>query len=881
MTSLIGRTLAHYRITAAIGAGGMGEVYRATDTKLGRDVALKILPDAFAHDADRLARFRREAQVLASLNHSDIAQIYGLEEADGRHALVMELVEGPTLADRIAQGPLPVDEAIAIARRIAGALEAAHEQGIIHRDLKPANIKVREDGTVKVLDFGLAKALDPAGPSRSTSDSTSPTLTSPAMTAMGVILGTAAYMAPEQARGRPVDKRADIWAFGVVLFEMLTASRLFAGDSITDVLAGVITRDPDWTRLPASTPPAVRRLLSRCLERDPKRRLRDIGDAGADLDDRSTDAPVSRRAPVSTFARALPWGLFVAAALVSIWSLWPRPDDGPLREAINFDLGLPAGVEPDVMSPGGAAISPDGRSVAVVGVTRGVRHCFVRRIDGPGFVEVAGSSGANSVTFSPDSRSLAFMSTGSTLTVASLVDQQRRQVASGGQVTVGVAWSEAGIVFGRSRTLWIVSPDGGQPRALTTLDETRGEILQEHPLVTPNGRFLLFASETAERGGERIEALPLGGGARHVVVERATTPVWSPSGHLLFARDGAVWAAPFDQRTATLTGEAAPVVPRGTIEPGALDELGLWLSPAGTLLYLPQGFFDQRVVSVARDGAALELGLPAGRYTNPRLSPDGRQLLVESRDSALEVLDLARGTHARLTAAAFGTFFSCWTTDGARVVFRRLDSPYWVAADGSERGGILPKSTVNDMPSAPGPDSDSVLVVRIRPETAADIFLMSVSGAFDPKPLVATPAYEGGPQLSPDGRWLLYQADTSGQAEIYVQRYPALDRPWQVSEGGGVQARWRADGREIFYRSGQQVMAVTMDPSGGQPAFGKPTALFTDEYEFGYGASIPNYDVTRDGRFIMVRRGASGGRFRVITNWTEELQQILASGGVR
>lgn len=450
-------------------------------------------------------------------------------------------------------------------------------------------------------------------------------------------------------------------------------------------------------------------------------------------------------------------------------------------------------------------------------------------------------------------------------------------MASGADVIGGLVWS----VFVRGGALWIVSPDGGAPRALTVLDAARKEVLHDRPLVLPGERFVLFACLTTEPGAERIEAVPIGGGKRSVIVERATTPVWSPTGHLLFARDGAVLAAPLDPRTASLRGAAISVIPSGAVETLTSGDLGLRLSSTGTLLYVPAGFTDKRVVSVGRDGAALALDLPAGRHTNPRISPDGRRLLVESGNSVIETLDLARGTRARLTAAALGTNFPAWSADGKRVVFRRFNSPVWAAADGNGDASPMPGATFNDIPASPGPDPDSVIVVRIRPETSGDVFLMLISGAFEPKPLIVTPAYDGGPQLSPDGHWLLYQSNTSGQPEIYVRRYPELDRQWQVSEGRGVHGRWSRSSREIYYRNGHDIVAVPMTASGAEPVFGKPTALFADEYDFGRNISIANYDVSPDGRFIMLRRGANGGKMRAVANWTEELKRLLASGGVR
>jgi eukaryotic-like serine/threonine-protein kinase len=874
-----GTRIGPYEITAAVGAGGMGEVYRARDTNLNRQVAIKVLPAAFAQDTDGVARLRREAQVLASLNHPHIASIYGLEAADGTLALALEFVEGDDLAQRLARGAIPMDEAVGYARQIVDALEAAHEKSIVHRDLKPANIKVTPQGIVKVLDFGLAKAYGGDEESSGSYRSESPTLTIHA-TEAGVILGTAAYMSPEQARGKSIDKRADIWAFGVVLFEMLTGRGLFRGETTTDTLAAVMTREPDWAALPASAPAGVRRLLARCLERDPKKRLRDIGDARPDLED--TREPVGLAGATTASAwRASPWVVAVTAVVLAAWATWARPPrDVSAPEVMHVDIAFPANVEPVLpLSTSALAVSPDGRSVVMVGAAGGVRRLFLRRLDRPESREVPGSTSANAAGFSPDGSSLAFVLSNGTIVRLSLSDFERKLLVNDADLGGGVVWSPAGIVFGRHGALWIVSPDGRQPRALTVLDAARKEVLHDHPMVPPGERVVVFASLTAVPGEERLEAVALDGGKRSVIVERATTPVWSPTGHLLFARDGAVLAAAFDPQTATLLGPAVLVMASGLVAGVGSGDLGFRLSSTGTLLYLPAGFNANRLVSVARDGAALTIDLPTGHYEDPRVSPDGRRVLFDSDDSTVEALDLARGTTSRLTPAALGTNFPTWSSDGTRIAFRRFNAPLWAPADGSGVATPVPGG-VNDLPSSPGPDPDSLIAIRVRPETSADVFLMSFSGAFEPKPLVTTPAYEGGPQLSPDGHWLLYQSDASGQPEVYVRRFPALDRQWQVSEGGGVQARWNRLSREIYYRNDRHILAVTMDASGANPVFGKPTALFADEYDFGRGISIANYDVGPDGRFLMLRRDASNASLRAVINWTEELKQILAAGGV-
>jgi serine/threonine-protein kinase len=695
-----------------------------------------------------------------------------------------------------------------------------------------------------------------------------------------MILGTAAYMSPEQARGKAVDKRADIWAFGVVLHEMLTGQALFAsGDTLPDTIAAVMTREPDWNVLSKDTPPHVRRLLRRCLCKDAKNRLRDIGDARIALEEGGDAAPegVPQRPP-NRLRRALPWAM--AAAVIAGWALW-HPTGTARREVMHLDISYPPNVEPFPGVPGAFAISPDGRSIAMIGVRDGARRLYVRRLDRAEAAEINDTHGVNSVVFSPDSASVVFFPITRSVTRLSLADRQRAIVTTGADVTSPFAWGPGEIVYTRGGALWAVPAKGGAPRQLTVLDAGRHEVLHTDTAVFPGTRTVLFTSLTTEPGSEQIEAVPLDGGRRSVVIEHAMAPVWSPTGHLLFGRDGAVWAAPFDPGSATVRGAAVPVIPVGVVGTEFSGSPAFQVSSTGTLVFMPADFAYKRVVSVARDGSELTLNLPPNRYGNPRISPDGRRLLIETDSSVIETLDLARGIRAKLTAAALGTEYPVWTADGKAVVFKRYNVPFWAAADGSGQAGPVPSGTINDTPASAGPDADSILVVRNQPETSGDIFLMSISGKFQPKPLLVTSAYEGGAQLSPDGRWLVYQSNETGQPEIYVRRYPALDRGWQVSEGGGVHARWSATGREIYYRGGQHMMAAAFDASGAEPTFGKPTALFADEYDFAGNVSIANYDVTRDGRFIMLRRGTRGGRLRAVINWTEELKHVLAAGGVR
>ena len=863
----------------------MGEVYRAVDTRLRREVAIKVLPPTFSADPERIARFEREAQLLASLNHPSIAQVYGFEsvrltDGSAAHFLSMELIRGEDLDARFQRGPVPLDETLSIALQIAEALEDAHERGIVHRDLKPGNIKVTPEGRVKILDFGLAKSsVTEAAAHLSGSSPHSLTM---AHTEAGFILGTAAYMSPEQARGNPVDRRTDVWAFGVVLFEMLTSRRLFKGDTTTDVLAAVMKEPVPFERLPAATPPSIRRLLTRCLERDPKRRLRDIGEARIVLEAPASDRADERRyVPAgSRLLWAAPWVLAAAAMALAVWALSWRVDDAP-PDVVHLDIVFPENVEPVAGRQGGIAISPDGKAIAMVGFKNGQRRLYVRRLDTPDATDISGTSGGG--VFSPDGASIAFISNSTVLTRVSLADGQQTALASGGDFVTGVSigWGTRDVFFIRSGSIWTVPANGGKVRQLTTLDPTQGEVLHADPLPLPRDRFVLFSRITSSPGGARIEAIPHEGGQRFVVVDGASTPVWSPTGHLLFGRDGALWAVPLDPATATTTGPAVQVIPAGTIGTIRTGSLGFQVSTTGTLAYVPANFDSKRLVIVGRDGSELPLGLPPGSYGNPRVAPDGRRIAFERDGSVVEAVDLARGTRAVVMPAAVGTNFPVWTADGANLVSRRFNVPFWAAADGTGRAGPIPHGDANTSPGSAGPDGDTIIAVRLLPETAGDLYLLSVRGAFPPKALVATPSYEGSPHLSRDGRWLAYQSNASGTPEVYVRRYPSLDRAWQVSEGGGVQVRWSRASNEIFYRANQQIVAVAFDGSGDEPVLGKPTTLFADVYDFGQGLTIPNYDLTSDGRFLMLRRGTQGGTLRVILNWTEELKGAINRGAVR
>jgi serine/threonine-protein kinase len=878
-----------YVIAAQIGAGGMGEVYRARDTKLKREVAVKILPSSLAADPDRLARFQREAEVLASLNHPNIAHIYGLEDAPSTgsgqaaiKALVMELVEGPTLADRIAQGAIPLDEALPIAKQIAEALEAAHEQGIVHRDLKPANVKVRSDGTVKVLDFGLAKALGPAeaghyarggaGADRSVRlqpDLTAaPTITGPAMmTGAGIILGTAAYMAPEQARGRSVDKRADIWAFGVVLYELLTGERLFKGDDLTETLASVVKDQPDVSKAPAR----VQRLLKKCLEKDPRKRLRDIGDAWELLEGETPRAAASTGA---RWGRALPWALAGALAVTSLALLVvPRGDAPPARAATRMELNLPAGVELFALTGNTVAVSPDGTRVAFVGVLGGVRQVYVRLFDGFEAVPLRGTDNAGVCFFSSDGRSVGFITADFVLRKVSLADGLVATVVTDAGIE-GAAWGpDDRIVFVRAGTLWQVSASGSAPKPLMTPDAGPQGRVHAWPAFLPGADAVLFAAVDGRSGDARIEAVVLATGERRVLVERGTFPRYVPSGHLIFYRDGELLAAPFDVARLQVTGSPTRViddVPQTGVGTPLAD-----VSGTGTLVYAPTTA-TSRLVWVSRQGAEQPMIDTLRSYANPRLASNGSRVLVQVGD--LWIQDLARATFTRLTSGErIGDgAFPVWTPNG-RVVFRTATGLRTLAVDGSGPPEVIAGTTSSDYPGSVSSDGERLIFVRISADSSGDIYIASLRG--DPKisPVLKTSAYEGSARLSPDGRWLAYSSNESGQMEVYLRPFSGPDRKWQVSTQGGTQPVWNPNGRELFYRSGSRMMVVALS-AGAEPTLSPPRLLFEQRYAFGSGITIANYDVSPDGqRFVMVKEDSSSSRLNVVLNWFDELTRLVTT----
>jgi len=900
-----GTRLGPYEVTALIGEGGMGKVWRAHHTALRRDDALKVLPDAFASDPDRLARFRREAQVLASLNHPNIAHVYGLEQADGVQALVMELVEGPTLADRIAQGPILVDEALPIAKQIAEALEAAHEQGIIHRDLKPANIKLRPDGTVKVLDFGLAKALEPASGGVRVDATASPTMTSPAlMTGIGMLLGTGAYMSPEQARGKPVDKRSDIWSFGCVLYEMLTGRRAFEGEDVADTVAAIVRGQPDWNAL-AGLPATVRAVLRSCLQKDLQRRLRHIGDARVYLEELSTSEVgpdlgrhVAGRTPL--WRRAVPAvaGAFLIAALGGYigWMLRTVP----ARQAARFIIPIPSGTGLEITRHV-VAISPRGTHIAYTANGR----VYVRALDQLEAVPIQTSGGpaSSSPFFSPDGQWIGFYQGG----------QVKRVSVSGGAPIVvcaagnpfGFSWTEGDvIVFGQGPNgIMRVPAGGGTPEVLVKVDE--GESAHG-PQLLPGGRAILFTLRPHGAGTwneAKIVVQSLDSGERKVVIQGGRDARYLPTGHLLYALRGTLLAVPFDINSLAVTGMPVPLVENVAL--AVAEQTGAAhysVSGNGTLVYiLDQGNASEarRLLTwVDRQGREEPLKVPPRAYRYPQLSPDGQRVAVDIQDEQVDIWiwHVTGETLTRLTLEPSQESYPVWTADGRRVIFGSDRSGpvnlFWQPADGTGTVEQLTDSQNNHVPMSVSPDRAAV-VVREQAPGGGDfgLLLLGLGGERRPRSLVQTPFHDLNGVVSPDGRWLAYQSTESGRGEIYVRPFPNVDEGrWQVSTEGGTRPLWARSGQELFYLTldGDALMSV---PISGALAFkaGTPQKLldtrtyYTPAAMLGIGITPGRtYDVSLDGRrFLMIKpqnqndERASPLSFTVVQDWTEDLKRLV------
>jgi len=890
-----GTRIGSHEIVSPLGAGGMGEVYRARDTRLNRDVAIKVLPHEFTLDPERLARFTREAQLLASLNHPNIAAIYGLEEtavgAAPSQALVLELVEGPTLADRIAGAPLPIDEALAIARQIAEALEAAHEQGIVHRDLKPANIKVRPDGRVKVLDFGLAKLTGrdtaaPASASASGSDSKvahSPTFLptiSPAETAVGAVLGTAAYMSPEQARGRAADKRSDVWAFGCVLFEMLTGRRPFEAPDVSGTVAAILERQPPWERLPAKTPPLILRLLHRCLEKDPKQRLRDVADARFDIED-ALAAPAEQSADRrATASKALTAAIVMVTAIATAALVWfLKPPAAPPGGNAGLARLLIAPAEPMPENEGVLVISRDGRRVAYAAGPAGKQRLYVREIDQFANTAVPESEGVMSATFSPDGQSIAFVAERKLRTVA---------LAGGAPLTLRDRVDGPGLMWTGDRTIlynpgtavgiWRIAVTGGEPDEVTKPGPT--DNFQRFPEMLPGGKALLFSAQ----GGVNDDSVYVESLQTHErrLVVKGSAPHYLPTGHLAFVQGGTLFAVRFD--LARLEAKGTPVTLLEGVRQTRVGQPLVGYSDVGSIVYVATttDAGSNTLVWVDHAGNEQPAGASSRPYAQPRLSPDGTRLVTAMRGNSedLWLLDLARGTSSRLTADS-STSFPVWTPDGRRLTLASAKggsySIYWRPFDGSAPDEPLMTGKWPYYPFSWAPDGKSLALVSVNPRTLQDIQVLQVDRKGTTQPFVETPFREGAPVFSPDGKWIAYVSDDTGRFEIYVRPFPGPGEKVPISTDGGNEPVWPRNGRQLFYREGDGVMAVDVELKPTL-SVGKPRKLFDKPYERSI-ALWPNYDASPDGqRLLMVRRerqATPATHINVVLNWLDDLKQRL------
>jgi eukaryotic-like serine/threonine-protein kinase len=906
----VGTRIGPYEVGAAIGEGGMGQVYRATDTNLKRDVAIKVLPEAVASDTERLARFRREAQVLASLNHPHIGGIYGLEESNGTIALVLELVDGPTLADRIARGPIPLDEALPIASQIAEALEAAHDQGIVHRDLKPANIKVRDDGTVKVLDFGLAKALESTSV-MSTAASLSPTITTPAMTQAGMILGTAAYMSPEQARGKSVDKRADIWAFGCVLYEMLTGKYAFEGEDVSDTLASVLRSDPAWTALPADLPQPLLTLVRRCLSKDPQLRVSQISVARfifSELDHLTLSPPAVTLAVGPSWRRWLPaaTALTLSATIVMLGVRALRITPPPAVVS-QFSLSLPKGQSFTGATRQFVTISPDGTRIAYVANQR-IYLRSISELEPHAIPGIEGKQNLINPMFAPDGASLAFFELPSNdLKRIPISGGTTSTIASGVGLPCGASWGPDGILIAEAfppNGIVRVSPGGGVPTRVA--DVASGERACG-PQLLPGGDKVLFTlAKVAEQDWDQAQILvqSLANGSRQVLIEHGSDARYLPSGHLLYAVAGTMFAVPFDIQRLVITGDAVPVL-RGVSRsrPGqTTSATQLAVSETGTLVYVA-GPATNAITTfdlVVGDGRSepVRLQVPPAVYAHPRISPDGRTLAVGRNDGQkgdIWLYDLSEKTEFRRFTFAADNRFPVWSSDGRRITFqsnREGDRAiWWQALDGSGAERLTkPVDGEEHVPQMWSRDGRHLLVgvsrgstfapsARSVPSSQLRVFQFG-SKTLEPFGTVPQGTLIRDASFSPDGRWVAYSVAAYGPPDspnggVFVEPFPMTGEKHQAPKTmRDYHPVWASDGKGLFYVPESNVPMVSV-PVITHPAFafGTPVDLPLAPRPGLQSWQPRGYDLRPDGRFVSVALAPGAAELRIVLNWTEELKQ--------
>jgi serine/threonine protein kinase/Tol biopolymer transport system component len=875
---MIGETIAHYRITAKLGEGGMGEVYRATDTTLNRDVAIKVLPEIFATDPDRMARFQREAEVLASLNHPNIAHIYGLEGASNTRCIVMELVEGETLQERLQRGPIAIEEALRIAMQIAEALEAAHERGIIHRDLKPANIKLAPDGKVKVLDFGLAKASEPNA--TNTALSNSPTVVGRSIP--GILIGTAAYMSPEQASGKAADRRIDIWSFGVVLWEMLTGKSLFdGGETVSHILADVLRAPIDLAKLPTSTPSAIRELLKRCLDRDVKNRLRDIGEARVAIATYLANPPRGDDNAQAASLRGhnrIPWLLAAVGMLTALAvSFIHFSEVPPQKTVLRYTIAAPENTT-DLHS---FAISPDGRYIAIAAEVKGKRQLWLRTLDALQFQSMPFTEDAMYPFWSPDSRYIGFFAQG----------RLKKIAAAGGPAQTlcdapdgrGGSWNREGeIVFSPSglvgNAIQRVSAGGGVPVAIT---RTKGE--HRFPVFLPDGRSFLYAATLESPETDGVYLASLDGKENRRILKDQSTVVYS-AGRILFVRENTLMAQPFDAVSGQAQGEVFPVAEGVSL---TSSRTPVTVSETGVLLYERSSVAGRGKQFVWYDRAGTVLGVVGdpGDVFDPAISPDGKSVVYRRNiptTSDLWIRDLVRGGEQRLTTDASFNFAPYWSPKSDRIVFASnrhsgILNLYQRLAFGSAQDEPLLANESNKVPTQWSPDGRFLVYRQSDMQGKWDIWTLPLDGSTERKPsrFFHSEFNSLFGQLSPDSHWLAYTSDESGHREVYVRPFPAAEGQWQISIVGGEQPRWRGDGKELFFfGADSQITAVTVKATPGtKPSFERssPQPLFEAHLAQAAASVLPEYDVTADGkRFLIDTAGgdsASAPFLNVVVNW--------------
>jgi serine/threonine protein kinase len=878
----IGQTLSTYRVVSMLGHGGMGEVFQATDLKLGRDVALKVLPEEFARDSDRLARFQREAKLLASLNHPNIAAIYGLEESGGINFLVLELVPGETLAEQVKRGPIPVEESLKLSLQIAAALEAAHEKGVIHRDLKPANIKVTADGTVKVLDFGLAKAF--AGGETEVNLSNSPTLSMAAATQQGVILGTAAYMSPEQARGKAVDKRTDIWAFGCVLYEMLTGQSAFRGEDLSEILASVIKGDVRLDLLPADIPPRVREILTRCLQKDLQKRYRDIGDVYFELNQALAE-PAGTSAAVPK--KQNPWreralwitALIVVAVLLSFSLYRHMPPEG--LPPMQFEIEHPYESDGNQL-----AISPDGGYI-ISGVTSVTTYATAERIF---WIRLLKQSTGQSLKgtekgfdpfCSPDGRFIGFVGEGKlkTIDIFGGPAQTLSDAAPGGG-----SWNDDGtILFTREAAgpIFRIPASGGAPAPVTQLDKSRDEAAHLRPYFLPDGKRFLFLALSKKPENNAIFLGSLDSKAKKLLVPSLVAAAFSPPRHLLFVRDNTLFAQEVDLKSFDPIGEPMTIA-QGVTSDTNNGRVGFAVSRNGVLVYRHLGG-DTKLMWFNRSGSSSFQVQSDIQYFTPALSPDGRRLAGVRRmpskkreETDIWIQDILRKTDSRFTWHEKNLLLPVWSPDGQQIVFASNRDGgkfnlYLKSAGGARPEELLLKTDLNKFATDWSADGRYIVYYEINPKTQRDIWLLPLFGDRKPIPLLQGEYSEWFGRLSPDGRWIAYMSDETGSVEVYVQTVPTSGNKWKISNGGGFYPRWRREGKELFYTRGQnELMAVDIK-----------AAVAPNKFDVGPSQSvfrtgiIQGYDVTSDGQRFLFDGSEESLRtnysLTVVANWPDAL----------